>query len=255
MKKTICITGASAGIGEACAKIFAEKLGDSARLLLMARRAERLQNLAQDIQSQYGCEVLTMSLDVRTRSQVATVFSELQENWKDIDILVNNAGLSRGLSKIQDGDIDDWEEMIDTNIKGLLYVSRAVLPLMVQNQKGTVVNIASIAGREIYPNGNVYCATKSAVRALSEGMRKDVLGTNIRVINIDPGMVETEFSLVRFHGDEARANTVYQGMKPLSAYDVAESIYWATSLPPHVTIADMLIMPTDQAGTTQVFRR
>jgi len=246
------ITGASSGIGEACARHFAE-LGSN--LILMARRKEALTALEQSLLKLHpDIRILSITCDIRIRESVETAIHSLPEEWKNIDTLINNAGLSRGLEKVQDGIIENWEEMIDTNIKGLLYVSRAVLPGMVQRKKGNIVNIASIAGREIYPSGNVYCATKSAARTLSEAMRIDVSGTNIRVMNIDPGMVETEFSLVRFHGDADRAKQVYKGMQPLTANDIAEIILFSVNRPPHVTIGDVLILPTAQANTTTVYR-
>ncbi|MFN4902138.1 MAG: SDR family NAD(P)-dependent oxidoreductase [Ignavibacteria bacterium] len=246
------ITGASSGIGEACARHFAE-LGS--HLILMARRTDALTVLEESLSKLHpDIRILSIICDVRDRESVESAIHSLPEEWKNIDTLINNAGLSRGLEKIQDGIIENWEEMIDTNIKGLLYVSRAVLPGMVQRKKGNIVNIASIAGRETYPAGNVYCATKSAARTLSEAMRIDVNGTNIRIMNIDPGMVETEFSLVRFHGDADRAKQVYKGMQPLTSDDIAEIIVFSVNRPSHVTIGDVLILPTAQANTTTVYR-
>jgi NADP-dependent 3-hydroxy acid dehydrogenase YdfG len=216
---------------------------------------ESLDALSATLQSEYpDIRILTITCDVRDRISTEQVLHALPQEWQNIDTLINNAGLSRGLSKIQDGDIDQWEEMIDTNVKGLLYVSRAILPGMIARKKGTIVNIASIAGRETYPSGNVYCATKSAVRTLSEAMRIDVNGTGIRVMNVDPGMVETEFSIVRFSGDEQRAKQVYAGLQPLTADDVAEVIVFSVNRPSHVTLGDMLILPTAQANTTTVYR-
>ena len=246
------ITGASSGIGEACAKQFAEA---GSHLILLARRTESLEKLSGELQSTYpGIRILIITCDVRDRMSTEQALQTLPEEWQNIDTLINNAGLSRGLSKIQDGDIDQWEEMIDTNVKGLLYVSRAILPGMIARKKGTIVNIASIAGRETYPSGNVYCATKSAVRTLSEAMRIDVNGSGVRVMNVDPGMVETEFSIVRFSGDEERAKQVYAGLHPLTAHDVADVILFAVNRPSHVTLGDMLILPTAQANTTTVHR-
>ncbi len=246
------ITGASSGIGEACAKQFAEA---GSHLILLARRTESLERLSKELQSSYpAIRILNITCDVRDRISTEQALQSLPEEWKNIDTLINNAGLSRGLSKIQDGDIDQWEEMIDTNVKGLLYVSRAILPGMIARNKGSIVNIASIAGRETYPLGNVYCATKSAVRTLSEAMRIDVNGSGVRVMNVDPGMVETEFSIVRFSGDEERAKQVYAGLHPLTAHDVAEVIVFSVNRPSHITIGDILILPTAQANTTTVHR-
>ncbi|MFZ9761028.1 MAG: SDR family NAD(P)-dependent oxidoreductase [Candidatus Kapaibacteriota bacterium] len=246
------ITGASSGIGEACARHFAAA---GSHLILLARRSEALEKFKTELHAQYpDIKILTIVCDVRDRASVEQQLLNMPEEWKHIDTLINNAGLSRGLEKIQDGIIQNWEEMIDTNIKGLLYVSRTILPGMIERKKGNVVNIASIAGRETYPSGNVYCATKSAARTLSEAMRIDVNGNNIRVMNIDPGMVETEFSLVRFHGDEERAKQVYKGMQPLTADDIAEIILFAVNRPSHVTMGDVLILPTAQANTTTVYR-
>ena len=246
------ITGASSGIGEACAKQFAEA---GSHLILLARRTESLERLSKELQSSYpAIRILNITCDVRDRISTEQALQSLPEEWKNIDTLINNAGLSRGLSNIQDGDIDHWEEMIDTNVKGLLYVSRAILPGMIARKTGSIVNIASIAGRETYPLGNVYCATKSAVRTLSEAMRIDVNGSGVRVMNVDPGMVETEFSIVRFSGDEQRAKQVYAGLHPLTAHDVAEVIVFSVNRPSHITIGDILILPTAQANTTTVHR-
>jgi serine 3-dehydrogenase len=253
IKETITlITGASSGIGAACAKHFAEA---GSHLILLARRTESLEKLKDELTHAFPeIRIHIITSDVRDRNSTEKALQTLPDEWKNINTLINNAGLSRGLSKIQDGDIDQWEEMIDTNVKGLLYVSRAILPGMVERQKGTIVNIASIAGRETYPNGNVYCATKSAARTLSEAMRIDVNGTGIRVMNIDPGMVETEFSIVRFSGDVQRAKQVYAGLEPLTADDIAEVILFSVNRPSHVTLGDILILPTAQANTTTVFR-
>ena len=249
--QTVFITGASSGIGLECANIFAV---GGARLLLAARRMERLAELAKRLNAEHGTETHLLALDVRDRAAVKASIDGLPETWQTIDVLVNNAGLSRGLDVFHEANLDDWDEMIDTNVKGLLYVSRAVLPRMVARKQGTVINIASIAGREVYPKGNVYCATKHAVRALSQAMYRDTNGANVRVCNIDPGMVDTEFSEVRFHGDKDRAKTVYQGMKPLSGYDVAQVVAYCVALPHHITLHDIQIMPTAQAAATQVYR-
>lgn len=247
----VLITGASSGIGWECAYVFAEA---GARLVLLARRVERLEMMASDLRERFGTEVLPLGCDVRESSSVFAAVDTLPEEWSAVQVLVNNAGLSRGLDKIYEGHLDDWEEMIDTNVKGLLYVSRAVMPGMVQRRSGTVINIASIAGREVYPKGNVYCATKHAARALSEGMRIDVNGTGVRVCNIDPGLVETEFSEVRFRGDSQRAETVYEGYTPLHGRDIAEAALFCATRPPHVVIADMLVLPTAQATATLVHK-
>lgn len=252
MKKTAFITGASAGIGEACAYNLAES---GYRLVLCARRADRLQELAESLRNKFGSEVHTVVLDVRDRLAVQKTWEELPDNWKKIDVLINNAGLSQGLDPIQTGDLDDWDRMIDTNIKGLLYVTHAVLPSMVEAESGHIVNIGSIAGKEVYPSGNVYCATKHAVDALSKGMRIDLLPYGIKVTAIHPGMVETEFSLVRFKGDADRAQAVYHNLEPLLAEDIAEAVHFVLSRPAHVTINDMLIMPTIQANSTQIHRK
>ncbi|RCJ25797.1 NAD(P)-dependent oxidoreductase [Nostoc sp. ATCC 43529] len=248
----ILITGASSGIGTACAKIFA---GAGAKLILAARRLERLQQLADTLTQDFNTEVHLLELDVRDRSAVESAISNLPPSWSDIDILINNAGLSRGLDKLHEGSFTDWEEMIDTNIKGLLYLSRYVVPGMVSRGRGHVVNLGSIAGHQTYPGGNVYCGTKAAVRAISEGLKQDLLGTPVRVTSVDPGMVETEFSQVRFHGNTQRANQVYQGLTPLTADDVADVIFFCVTRSPHVNINEVVLMPVDQASATLVNRR
>ncbi len=248
----VFVTGASAGIGEATARAFAAR---GARLLLAARRMDRLRELAAELRREYQTETTTLELDVRDSAAVSSAVESLPSEWAAIDVLINNAGLSRGLDKAQTGDLDDWDEMIDTNLKGLLYVTRAVLPGMVARGRGDVVLLGSIAGHEVYPAGNVYCATKHAVRALAGALRLDLNGTGVRVSTIDPGMVETEFSVVRFRGDADRAARVYGGLTPLSADDVADSIVWAVSRPGHVNVAEILLLPTDQASATVVHRR
>ncbi|MEH2191531.1 MAG: SDR family oxidoreductase [Nostoc sp.] len=248
----ILITGASSGIGTACAKIFA---GAGAKLILAARRLERLQQLADALIKEFGIETHLLELDVRDRNAVESAISTLPSAWSNIDILINNAGLSRGLDKLHEAKFQDWEDMIDTNVKGLLYVSRYVVPGMVSRDRGHVVNLGSIAGHQTYPGGNVYCATKAAVRAISEGLKQDLLGTQVRVTSVDPGMVETEFSEVRFHGDAERANKVYQGVKPLTADDVADVIFFCVTRSPHVNINEVVLMPVDQASATLVNRR
>ncbi|MFN6487183.1 MULTISPECIES: SDR family oxidoreductase [unclassified Nostoc] len=248
----ILITGASSGIGTACARIFA---GAGAKLILAARRLERLQQLAETLSKEFSTEILLLQLDVRDRSAVESAIVTLPPSWSDIDILINNAGLSRGLDKLYEGSFQDWEDMIDTNVKGLLYLSRYVIPGMVSRDRGHVVNLGSIAGHQTYPGGNVYCATKAAVRAISEGLKQDLLGTRVRVTSVDPGMVETEFSEVRFHGNTERANKVYQGVTPLTADDVADVIFFCVTRSPHVNINEVVLMPVDQASATLVNRR
>jgi 3-hydroxy acid dehydrogenase/malonic semialdehyde reductase len=250
--KVVFITGASSGIGRSCARTFAR---EGARLILAARRRSRLEELAVEIQSSSGAEVHFLELDVRDQPAVEKAVDALPSEWAAIEVLVNNAGLSRGLDKLHEGKLDDWEEMIDANIKGLLYVSRAVIPGMVKRGRGHVINIGSIAGHEVYPGGNVYCATKFAVNALSRGLRLDLSGTGVRVTSVDPGMVETEFSLVRFRGDKERAEKVYQGFTPLSPDDIADAVVYCATRPPHVNISEMIVMPTDQASTLVIHKK
>ena len=252
MNKTALITGATSGIGRAVADIFAE---NKYNLIVTGRRSERLQELKAALERQHGISVLALCFDVRDNDEVVRNIASLPVEWRNIDVLVNNAGLAVGLNHIQDGVLDDWERMIDTNIKGLLYVTRAVSPLMVARNSGHIVNICSIAGKEVYENGNVYCATKHAVDALSKAMRIDMLGHNIKVTNICPGAVETEFSIVRFKGDTQRAAGTYKGIEPLTGRDIAECIYFAVSLPKHVCINDMMIMPTAQADSRTFNRK
>jgi len=252
MIKTALITGATSGIGEACAHLFAQQ---GYRLVLVARREEKLNEIARHFADKYAVEVKTLIADVRDKVAVTEVLEGLSEDWKRIDVLINNAGLSLGLDPIDKGDTSDWDTMIDTNVKGLLYVTKAVSNWMITNQKGHIINIGSIAGKEVYPNGNVYCATKHAVDALNKGMRIDLLPHGIKVTAINPGMVETEFSKVRFKGDEERAGKVYDGLEPLLADDIADAIWFAVSRPAHVNINDMLIMPTAQATATLVNRK
>jgi len=250
--KVVFITGASSGIGRSCVWAFA---GTGAQLILAARRLSRLEELAVELKRKPGEDILLLAVDVRDQPAVERTVNGLPAEWQAIDILVNNAGLSRGLDKLHEGKLEDWEEMIDVNIKGLLYVSRAVIPGMVKRGNGHIINIGSIAGREVYPGGNVYCATKFAVDALSKGMRLDLSGTGLRVSQVSPGMVETEFSLVRFRGDKERAGKVYQGLTPLSPDDIADAIVYCATRPPHVNISEMLVMPTAQASTTMVHRK
>jgi NADP-dependent 3-hydroxy acid dehydrogenase YdfG len=252
MRKIAFVTGSTAGIGKATAEVFAQNGWD---VIITGRRKERLEEVARNLKEDYKIDVLQLSYDVRDLKQVEQAVSSLPEKWKKINVLVNNAGLAVGLSNIQEGVIDDWERMIDTNIKGLLYMTRNIAPLMIKNGTGHIINIGSIAGKEVYANGNVYCATKHAVDALNKGMRIDLLPHNIKVSAINPGMVDTEFSLVRFKGDEERAKKVYLGLKPLSAEDIAETIFWVASRPAHVNINDIVIMPTVQANATTSIRK
>jgi 3-hydroxy acid dehydrogenase / malonic semialdehyde reductase len=245
---SVFITGASSGIGAATARAFAM---NGAQLVLAARRLDRLQELA----GQLGTPAHLIGLDVRDRQAVHAAIAAIPTAFGTIDVLVNNAGLSRGFEPLHEGSEDDWEAMIDTNVKGLLYVTRAVLPGMVQRGYGHVINIGSVAGHETYPRGNVYCASKAAVRVLNKGMRLDLIGAGIRVSSVDPGLVPTEFSEVRFHGDRARAATVYENTRPLSASDVAEAVVWCASRPPWVNVEEMLLMPTDQASPGVAYRR
>jgi serine 3-dehydrogenase len=246
--KIVFVTGASSGIGEACARAFSHA---GAKLILAARRSDRLKILAATLKSPSHI----IQLDVRDRYAVEAAVTELPEKWQEIDVLVNNAGLSRGLDKTQEGNPEGWDEMIDTNVKGLLYVSRAVLPGMVKRNHGHVINIGSIAGHEVYPKGNVYCATKFAVDALTRGMRIDLVDTGVRVTTVDPGLVETEFSQVRYYGDKERAKKTYQGFRPLTGDDIADAVVWAASRPAHVQIAEIIILPKDQASTMVVNKR
>ena len=250
MSKIALITGATAGIGEACARLFADKKYD---LILTGRRTERLDALARQLVSEFGIRVNTITMDVQIKEDVAKL-ETLTDDWKKVDILINNAGLSQGLDPINSGSTQDWEVMIDTNIKGLLYVTKLVSNWMIKNGSGHIINIGSIAGKETYQNGNVYCATKHAVDSLNKAMRIDLLPYKIKVTAVHPGAVETEFSEVRFHGDKERAKKVYEGFEPLHAQDIAETIWFVASRPPHVNINDMLVMPTAQANTSHLLR-
>lgn len=250
--KVALVTGASAGIGKAIATKFAE---NGCNLIITARRVNLIDELSKELTAKYGVRVITIENDIRNFENVKIAFDSIPDELKKIDILVNNAGLARGLSTIQDGDINDWEEMIDTNMKGLLYISRLVLPIMVAKSSGMVINISSIAGRAAYPKGNVYCATKSAVRTISEAMAIDLNGTGVRVCNIDPGMVETEFSLVRFHGDSEKAENVYKQFTPLIGEDIADIALFVATRPGHVMIQDIMVTPTDQATAMVVNRK
>ena len=245
--KTILITGASSGIGLACANKFAQ---EGSNLILFARRLEKLEKLKKDYETNFDISVSVKQVDVRDRNQVA----KATENLPAIDVLINNAGLAKGIEKVQEGFLDKWDQMIDTNVKGLLFVTRSVLPSMIERNTGHIINIGSIAGHEVYPGGNVYNATKFAVNALTRAIRMDLYGYRIRCSSVDPGMVETEFSIVRLD-DKQRAKKVYEGFEPLTAEDIAETVYFVASRPGHVNIQDVVIMPTDQASATLVNRK
>ena len=250
--KIVLITGASSGFGESCARLFADQ---GAKLILAARREERLKILAEELKTKHYAEILTLKLDVRNNDDVQKAIGGLDSKWSSIDILINNAGLSRGLDKLYEGKIQDWEEMIDTNVKGLLYISRAVIPYMVKRNSGHIVNIGSIAGHEVYPNGSVYCATKHAVDAITKGMRLDLNGTDIKVTTVDPGLAETEFSNVRFRGDDQRAKNVYKGLEALNGDDVADAVLYAVTRRKNTVIAEIILVPVCQASTSMVHRK
>jgi 3-hydroxy acid dehydrogenase/malonic semialdehyde reductase len=245
------ITGATSGIGKSTAIEFAKNGYD---LIITGRRQERLVELKAILTKEYSIKVLNLCFDVRDEKQVEAAINSIPTEFKTIDVLVNNAGLAAGLSTIQDGKLAHWEQMIDTNIKGLLYVTKHISKILIENKKGHIINVGSIAGKEVYANGNVYCATKHAVDALNKGMRIDLLPHGIKVSSVNPGMVETEFSIVRFDGDEERAKKVYENIQPLKPEDIAETIYWMASRPAHVNINDLIIMPTIQANATTVLR-
>lgn len=247
--RTALITGATSGIGEATARLLSQK---GYRLILCGRRKERLQKLLAELSKQ--TEVTSLSFDVRNHSEVKAAVQSLTGNWKDIDVLINNAGNAHGLDPIQTGSIEDWDAMLDINVKGLLYVSREIIPLMTERKSGHIINIGSLAGKEVYPNGNVYCASKFAVDALTRGIRMDLNAFGIKVTSINPGLVETEFSLVRFKGDSEKASSVYKGLKPLVSEDIADIILYVLSAPPHVVLADITVLPTAQASATVVKR-
>jgi 3-hydroxy acid dehydrogenase / malonic semialdehyde reductase len=252
MNKLSFITGATSGFGEAIARKFAAN-GHS--IIITGRRTERLEALAGELRNSHLIEVLPITLDVRNRDLVAQTINDLEDKWKKIDILVNNAGLASGANPIQDGDIDDWERMIETNVNGLLYVSRAVIPFMVARGQGHIINIGSTAGKEVYKNGNVYCASKHAVDAITKGMRIDLLEDGIKVTQIAPGAAETEFSEVRFHGDKEKAKSVYNGYKPMEAQDIAELVYYSSSLPSHLCINDLVVTSLAQANSFYIDRK
>ena len=249
--KVVFITGATSGIGRSAAIKFAEC---GSKLILAARRKERLDSLKSELTEKFGVDVITIVLDVRNYPDVEKAVSGLDEDWSKIEVLLNNAGLARGFSKVHEGSLDDWNEMIDTNVKGLLFVSKCVIPLMINNKAGHVINIGSIAGNEVYPNGNVYCASKHAVDAITKGMRMDLSGTAVRVTTIDPGLVETEFGLVRYRGDVDKAKTAYVGMQPLSPDDVADAIVFAATRDENVVVAQIVLLPVAQASAMVVSR-
>jgi len=251
MKKTVLITGATSGIGLSCARIFAK---NNFNIIITGRRKERLGKISQEVAEEFGVEVKTLSFDIRQKDLVFDAVDKLKGQGINIDILINNAGLASGLNTLQDGDIDDWEKMIDTNIKGLLFMSRAVLPMMINNESGHIINIGSIAGKEVYPNGNVYCGTKHAVDAITKGMRIDAVKHGIKVSQLAPGAVETEFSVVRFHGDKQKADSVYKGFQPLTPDDIADAVFYVANTPKHVNINDMVIMPTAQASAVVIHK-
>ena len=251
MNKTVLITGATSGIGEACAKKYA---ADGDRLILTGRRADRLNDLKKVLEKDFSSEVLALVFDVQDKTAVDKNLGALPTEWQKIDLLINNAGLAAGKDSFENADINDWETMLNTNVHGLLYVSKQIIPLMIANKKGHVVNIGSIAGKEVYENGNVYCASKFAVDAISKSMRIDLLKHSIKVTCIHPGAVETEFSLVRFKGDENKAAATYTGMIPLNGNDIADTIFYCTQLPDHVCINELVITPTQQANAYYTHR-
>ena len=244
MSKTILITGASSGIGEGCARKFASQ---GARLILNARSTDKLNALAEELKEKYNAECFVMPFDVCDRQSAAAALNALPQEWKAIDVLINNAGLAIGVDKEHEGNPDEWDVMIDTNVKALLSMTRLVVPGMVERGRGHIINIGSIAGDAAYPGGSVYCATKAAVKALSDGLRIDLVDTPLRVTNVKPGLVETNFSVVRFRGDKDKADNVYRGIKPLNGDDIAEVVYFAASAPEHIQVAEILVMPTYQA--------
>ncbi|MDY5827763.1 MAG: SDR family oxidoreductase [Candidatus Limisoma sp.] len=250
MEKIVLITGATSGIGQACARRFAQ---NGYNVIITARRADRLEAIRHDLE-RYGAKVMTLVFDVRDAAAATTAVTSLTDEWKQIDILVNNAGLALGLDKEYEGNPEDWETMIDTNIKGLLTMTRLVVPAMVERNEGHVINIGSVAGDAAYAGGNVYCATKAAVKAITDGLRIDLAHTAVRVTNVKPGLVETNFSNVRFHGDTERADNVYKGITPLTGDDIADVVYYAASAPKHVQIAEVLVLATHQANGSVIYR-
>lgn len=250
--RVVFITGASSGIGEACAMAFA---AEGYSLILTARRRELLEKLADKLRGEHGVKVHTAQLDVRSRKDVKAVVDAIPETFRDIDVLINNAGLARGMDKFQDNDDDAIDEVIDTNVKGLIWVTKAIVPIMIGKNSGTIINIGSIAGREAYPGGSIYCASKHAVSAITKSLRMDLVNTAIRISTIDPGMVETNFSRIRFHGDETKASNVYKGLEPLSGKDIADAALFIASRPAHVVISEIVLMPVGQASATIVHRK
>lgn len=251
MKKLVLITGATSGIGRACAETFA-KAGWN--LVLTGRNEEKLNDIAEEVRT-HGADVKTLCFDVRDRQAALAELKKLDEHWSQIDVLINNAGLALGLEKEYEGSFADWDTMIDTNIKGLLTMTRLIVPAMVERGRGHVINIGSVAGDAAYANGNVYCATKAAVKALTDGLRIDLADTPVRVTNVKPGLVETNFSVTRFHGDKERADNVYKGIKPLTGHDIADVCLYAAQAPEHVQIAEVLVLATHQANGTTIVRK
>ena len=252
MDKIVLITGASSGIGEGCARKFAS---EGARLILNARSVDKLEALVKDLKEKFGTQTYILPFDVRDRKAASEALASLPEEWQAIDILINNAGLVIGVDKEHEGDLDEWDIVIDTNIKSLLAMTRMVVPGMVERGRGHIINIGSIAGDAAYPGGSVYCATKAAVKALSDGLRIDLVDTPLRVTNIKPGMVETNFSVIRFRGDKDKADNVYKGIRPLTGEDIAEVAYFAASAPEYMQVAEVLVMPTNQATGTIAFKK
>lgn len=250
MNKIVFITGATSGIGEACSKIFA---ASGYSLILTGRNQEKLNAIEKEI-AHNGNQIITLTFDIRDREETSKAISSLPDEWKNINVLINNAGLALGLDKLHEGSFDDWDIMIDTNIKGLLNITRLIVPYMVERNKGHIINIGSVAGDAAYANGNVYCATKAAVKFLTDGLRIDLAHTPIKVTNVKPGLVNTNFSLTRFHGDKQQANDVYKGIKPLSGEDIADTILYIANAPAHVQIGEILILPTHQANGYTIYR-
>lgn len=250
--KIVFITGASSGIGAACARVFAE---EGARLILTARRMEKLEETAEKIKAEFGSEILTLKLDVTDYNMVKEVINTLPGEWKNIDILINNAGLAMGVNKVYEDDPAGWDVMLDTNVKGLLAVTKQIVPGMAERKSGHVINLGSIAGHMAYPGGGVYCSTKHAVKAITETLRMELLDKNVRVSSVDPGMVETEFSVVRYNGNKDKADKVYKGVEPLTADDIADAVLYCATRKPHVNISDMIIMPTQQANAFVTYRK
>ena len=251
MNKLAIVTGATSGIGRATSVKLASLNYD---LIITGRRESKLNDLTSELEKEYSIKVKALTFDIRDNQQTEIAINSLKDEWRKVDVLINNAGLAAGADPIQDGLLSDWEQMIDTNVKGLLYISKMIIPLMISRGKGQIVNISSIAGKEVYANGNVYCATKHAVEALTKGMRIDLLKHGIKVSSVSPGMVDTEFSLVRYHGNKEKADDVYKGLTPLFAEDIADTIEFIITRPPHVNINDILVMPTAQASAVYNFR-